>query len=72
MVHIELGCNFNCVFCPEAEMKRPYGYVETGLAKRLISEIWKKGIANKVTFHVMEEPTLFRDFFEILEHSIKE
>ena len=73
-VHIELTnvCDFNCVFCPKAEMKRPYGYMETGLAKRLISEIGEKGIANKVTFHVMGEPTLHRDFFEILEHSIKQ
>ncbi len=73
-VHIELTnvCDFNCVFCPKAEMKRPYGYMETGLAKRLISEIGGKGIADKVTFHVMGEPTLHRDFFEILEHSIKE
>ena len=73
-VHIELTnvCDFNCLFCPKAEMKRPYGYMETGLAKRLISEIGEKGIADKVTFHVMGEPTLHRDFFEILEHATKE
>ncbi len=73
-VHIELTnvCDFNCLFCPKAEMKRPYGYMETDLAKRLISEIGKKGIAEKVTFHVMGEPTLHRDFFGILDHAYKE
>ncbi|HTZ18964.1 MAG TPA: radical SAM/SPASM domain-containing protein [Dissulfurispiraceae bacterium] len=73
-VHIELTnvCDFNCLFCPKAEMKRPYGYMETALAKRLISEIGDKGIAEKVTFHVMGEPTLHRDFFEILDHACKE
>ncbi len=70
-VHIELTnvCDFNCLFCPKAEMKRPYGYMDTDLAKRLISEIKEKGIAEKVTFHVMGEPTLHRDFFEILDHA---
>ncbi len=73
-VHIELTnvCDFNCIFCPKAEMKRPYGYMETDLAKRLISEIGEKGIAEKVTFHVMGEPTLHPDFFRILDHACKE
>ncbi|MEW5743877.1 MAG: radical SAM protein [Nitrospirota bacterium] len=73
-VHIELTnvCDFSCVFCPKSEMKRPYGHMETGLAKRILSEIGKEGIAEKVTFHVMGEPTLHRDFFAILEHALKE
>jgi len=73
-VHIELTnvCDFNCLFCPKAEMKRPYGFMETNLAKRLISEIGEKGIAEKVTFHVMGEPTLHPAFFEILDHACKE
>lgn len=73
-VHIELTnvCDFNCLFCPKAEMKRPYGYMDTGLAKRLVSEIGEKGIAEKITFHVMGEPTLHPDFFEILDHAVKE
>jgi hypothetical protein len=37
-----------------------------GLAKRLLSEIAALGIAPKVTFHVMGEPTLHPHFFEIL------
>jgi len=73
-VHIELTnvCDFNCLFCPKAEMKRPYGYMESDIAKRLISEIGEKGIAEKVTFHVMGEPTLHPDFFGILDHACKE
>lgn len=70
-VHIELTnvCDFNCVFCPKSEMKRPYGYMETDLAKRIITEIKENGISEKITFHVMGEPTLHRDFFEILSHA---
>lgn len=73
-VHIELTnvCNFNCVFCPKKEMKRPYGFMDTGLAKRIITEIAKEGVSEKITFHVMGEPTLHRDFFEILDHARNE
>lgn len=70
-VHIELTnvCDFNCVFCPKSEMKRPYGYMDTGLAKRIISRLRSGGICEKITFHVMGEPTLHRDFFSILDHA---
>lgn len=70
-VHIELTnvCDFNCTFCPKSEMKRPYGYMETSLAKRIISEIGDNGIAEKITFHVMGEPTLHKEFFAILDHA---
>jgi MoaA/NifB/PqqE/SkfB family radical SAM enzyme len=73
-VHIELTniCDFNCVFCPKSEMARPFGYMETDLAKRIITEVGKDGIGEKVTFHVMGEPTLHRDFFEILDHARRE
>jgi MoaA/NifB/PqqE/SkfB family radical SAM enzyme len=71
-VHIELTnvCDFNCVFCPKSEMKRSFGYMDTELAKRAISEIQENGIAEKITFHVMGEPTLHPDFFEILSYAL--
>jgi len=70
-VHIELTniCDFNCVFCPKSEMKRPYGYMDTALAKRIITEIKENNICEKITFHVMGEPTLHPDFFEILSYA---
>ncbi len=73
-VHIELTnvCDFNCVFCPKAEMKRPYGSMETGLAKRIITELGANGICEKITFHVMGEPTLHKEFFAILDHAVRE
>ncbi len=73
-VHIELTniCDFNCVFCPKSVMKRHYGYMDTDLAKRIITELRVKGVCEKITFHVMGEPTLHRDFFEILDHAQKE
>lgn len=70
-VHIELTniCDFNCVFCPKSEMKRPFGYMNTDLAKRIIDEICENGIAKKITFHIMGEPTLHPDFFDILSYT---
>lgn len=70
-IHIELTniCDFNCLFCPKPFMTRPLGYMDTGLARRAISEIGEYGLAEKVTFHVMGEPTLHPDFFDILDHA---
>jgi len=70
-VHIELTniCDFNCRFCPKSQMTRPYGYMDKELAKRMISEIGEQDVCEKITFHVMGEPTLHPDFFEILDHA---
>lgn len=72
-VHIELTniCDFNCVFCPKSVMKRKYGYMDKELAKNIISELYENNICEKITFHVMGEPTMHPDFFEILSHAQK-
>ncbi|MCE5241995.1 MAG: radical SAM protein [Desulfobacteraceae bacterium] len=71
-IHLELTnvCNFNCVFCPKSVMTRPYGYMDQELAKRAISEIAENRLSEKITFHLMGEPTLHPHFFEILEHAL--
>jgi MoaA/NifB/PqqE/SkfB family radical SAM enzyme len=43
--------------------------MDTALAKRAISEIAANKLCEKITFHVMGEPTLHPHFFEILEHA---
>ncbi len=70
-VHIELTnrCNFNCAFCPMRRMTRPKGSMDKELAKRLLEEIATEEIAEKVVFHIMGEPTLYRDLEEILIHA---
>ncbi len=70
-VHIELtnACDFDCAFCPKSVMKRRFSHMDTGLAKDIIAEIAREGISEKVTFHVMGEPTLHRDFFDILDYA---
>lgn len=70
-VHVELTnrCNFSCVFCPDARMTRPRGSMETALAKSALDQIAELDLAEKVTFHVMGEPLLHPDFFEILDYA---
>ncbi|MEE8429782.1 MAG: radical SAM protein, partial [Candidatus Desulfatibia sp.] len=69
-VHLELtnACNFDCTFCPKRLMTRKYGFMETPFAKRIIDQIVENRIAQKITFHIMGEPFLHRDFFEILAY----
>ncbi len=73
-IHVELTnvCDFNCLFCPKTFMKRPYGYMDVDLARRVISDIGEYGLAEKITLHVMGEPTLHPDFFDILSHAAAE
>jgi len=72
-VHLELTnvCEFNCVFCPKSRMTRPPGFMDTALAMEAISTLGENGICEKVTLHVMGEPTLHKDFFKILSHARK-
>ena len=70
-VHIELTnvCDLNCAFCPKSVMKRPYGFMDTELAKSLITELGSNNICEKITLHTMGEPTIHRDFFDILQYA---
>lgn len=70
-IHLELTnvCNLNCAFCPKSVMTRPPGFIDAGLAKKALTEIAENHLCEKTTFHVMGEPTLHPDFFDILDHS---
>lgn len=70
-IHLELTnvCNQSCAFCPKSVMRRPPGFMDAALAKRAISEIADNDLSEKITLHVMGEPTLHPNFFEILEHA---
>jgi MoaA/NifB/PqqE/SkfB family radical SAM enzyme len=70
-IHLELTnrCNFSCVFCPDAKMTRPRGVIDEALARSALDQISRLDLAEKVTFHVMGEPLLHPQFFEILDHA---
>lgn len=50
-------------------MQRKYGYMDSSLAKEIISDLKENNICEKITFHVMGEPTLHPDFFDILSYA---
>jgi MoaA/NifB/PqqE/SkfB family radical SAM enzyme len=69
-VFIELTnhCNFNCTFCPNAVMTRKRQFMDTDLAIRLLDEIASKNLASEpIQLHLMGEPLLHPQIFEILE-----
>lgn len=70
-IHVELTnrCNFSCVFCPDAIMSRERGFMEVTLARSVLDQISALDLAEKVTFHVMGEPLLHPNIFEILDYA---
>ncbi len=70
-IHIELTnvCNFDCTFCPKQNMTRQYQYMPYEKAIAIIDEIAEYGMAEKITFHVMGEPFMHPQFFEILDYA---
>ncbi len=70
-IHVELTnkCNFSCTFCPDSKMSRKRGYMSEDLARSALEQISALDLAEKVTFHVMGEPLLHPNLFEILDHA---
>ncbi len=66
-LHIELTniCNFSCEFCPDSRMKRQRGNMPTEMARAIIDEAGREGIAKMVLFHVMGEPVLHPDLVDL-------
>lgn len=67
-VFIELTnkCNFHCDFCPSDILKRKQGFIDLQLAKNLYLEVSKKDLVPKISLHLMGEPTLYPEFFDLL------
>ena len=70
-VHMELTniCNFRCTFCPSSLMTREKGYMTLELAKKVITDLKEMDIAEKITFHVMGEPMLHPQVFQIIAYA---
>lgn len=61
-------CNFHCEFCPSDIQQRPVGFMATDMVRKIIDEITEKKLARQVELHLMGEPTLHPDFYEILAY----
>lgn len=58
-------CNFECDFCPSAHQTRKRVFMETELAKDIISEIAEHHLSDYISFHIMGEPLLHKDVLEL-------
>ncbi len=58
-------CNYNCTFCPRKLMEKQMGFLEFGLAEKLISEISRLGPVSIVPFF-RGEPLLHPRWLDIL------
>jgi radical SAM protein with 4Fe4S-binding SPASM domain len=72
LVSIETSayCNLDCIMCPQGKMKRPRGYMEMGLFKKIIDEIAKEAPNTMLWFAIMGEPLLNgKVFLEMLKYA---
>lgn len=72
-IHLELTnrCNFSCTFCPDSKLTRERCFIDPDLAVSALDQIAELDLAEKITFHVMGEPLLHPNFFDILDHAGK-
>jgi wyosine [tRNA(Phe)-imidazoG37] synthetase (radical SAM superfamily) len=78
-IELTNSCNFHCQWCPETKMSRPTGQMSLEKAKRLLDNIkfyrnkrpifsFYSEIHNPIFLHVMGEPLLHPELFEILDY----
>lgn len=65
-------CNFDCDFCANHFITRPKGFMDVGLAKRLITEAAENKFCSRIVLHVMGEPFLHENLFEVIDHAQKQ
>lgn len=73
MIFLEITnyCNFHCNFCPQAISTRPPEHMDINLAKTLIEQLYEAGYKNNLYFHLLGEPLLHPDIFEIVRFASK-
>lgn len=64
--------NFRCHFCPQGISIRPPEHMDTELVKNLIEQLYEAGYENNLYFHLLGEPLLHPDIFEIMEFASKQ
>jgi hypothetical protein len=70
-LHMELtnACNFSCEFCPDSKMKRTRGMMSIEMARSIIDDVKRIGVAKTILFHIMGEPTLHPKVAEIVRYA---
>ena len=59
-------CNLDCIFCPHGKMKRPQGFMQFSLFKKIIDEV--SGVIECVDLDLMGESTLHPQISEMIAY----
>ena len=68
-VELTNQCNFDCDFCAHRFMKREKRHMDFSLACRILDEITREKIVDRVLPHFVGEPLLYPRLFEFLERT---
>lgn len=67
-IEITNACNLACSFCPYPIMERKKGVMDFDLFRKVVDELAEKEIASWICLHLMGEPTLHPQFFEMVKY----
>ena len=67
-IEITNACNLACTFCPYPKMNRKKGVMTLNLFKKVVDEVAEKEISSWICLHLMGEPTLHPQFFEMVRY----
>lgn len=67
-IEITNACNFACTFCPYPKMDRKKGVMDLGLFRKVADEVSEKEICSWICVHLMGEPTLHPQFFDMVRY----
>lgn len=59
-------CNLDCIFCPHAKMRRPQGFIDLVLFRKIIDDV--KGYVEAVDLDLMGESALHPNIYEIISY----
>ena len=62
-------CDFDCVFCPSGISERPRQDMDGDTACSLIDQLQALGFDKRLYFHVLGEPLLHPEVFDIIDHA---
>ena len=68
-IEITNRCNFDCNFCPSGISVRPKRDMPYNTVLRLIDELQSMGFQKTIYFHVLGEPLLHPQVFDIVNHA---
>lgn len=69
MIELTNYCSFSCKFCIHEHMKRPRGFMEFELFRRVVDDVQCHGLAVQLNFSGIGEPMLHPRFFDFVDYA---